>query len=113
MATDTATKPYVIYTPSRAYEILDSHNDSAFKSELERIVNDSPYDLILDLCNIRQITNEGLVPIVGLRRILKEKSKELKIAGLQKNVRSKFDTTGFYLIFNIFDTVEDAEKSYQ
>jgi len=82
------------------------------KDDLLKKIEQGNGNVIIDLSATEFVDSSFLGTIVaGLKRAT-TKSGDLKIVDLQEPVRSMFELTRLYKIFEIFDTVEDALNSF-
>ncbi len=83
-----------------------------FKEKLlEKIVNETA-NVVVDLSNVEFVDSSFLGALVaGLKRATM-RDGDLKIVGLQPPVRSMFELTRLYRIFEIFETLEEAIDSF-
>lgn len=57
--------------------------------------------------------DEALGSIVACLKYISEKDGEIRIGGMSKSIRTLFEITRGYKIFEIFDDVDSAVMSYQ
>jgi anti-sigma B factor antagonist len=69
--------------------------------------------IVLNLEEMSYIDSSGLGALVFAQQKLSDKGGELKLAALQPKPRIVFDITKVYRIFEIFDNVDDAVKSFK
>ena len=67
---------------------------------------------VIDLSEVEFVDSSFLGAVVsGLKKIAANKG-DIKISGLQSPVRSMFEITRLYKVFEIFDEIEDALNSF-
>lgn len=93
-------------------ERLDAHNSDEFKAELNRQFESGMKDLLIDLKEVRFIDSSGLGVLVSGFKNASARQGSLKLSGLQNQVKSMFELTRLHRVFDIFQTVDDALKSY-
>lgn len=83
-----------------------------FKEQLlEKIANETA-NVVVDLSNVEFVDSSFLGALVaGLKRTTM-RDGDLKIVGLQPPVRSMFELTRLYRIFDIFENLEEAIDSF-
>ncbi|WP_291322257.1 STAS domain-containing protein [Desulfonatronospira sp.] len=89
---------------------LTASNVDPFREEFNRILSES-HDLkvlILDLSGFTFMDSAGLGTLIALLKKSSEQGREIKLAGLRKEVRVVFEITRAYKLFDIFDTTEEA-----
>ncbi|MFZ5517389.1 MAG: STAS domain-containing protein [Candidatus Zhuqueibacterota bacterium] len=91
---------------------LDAKVAMDFKENLVRRVKEDGYSRILiNLDAIDFIDSAGLGAMVSVLKLI-GKNGELKIARPRDQVKNMFDLTRLNLVFNIYDDVESALKSF-
>jgi len=64
--------------------------------------------IILNVSELDYVSSSGLRVVLLSAKRLKEIKCELVIAGLKDTVKDVFEISGFYSVFKIFETTEDA-----
>ena len=83
-----------------------------FKEQLIDEIEQGNSKVIVDLASVEYVDSSFLGALVaGLKRATM-KNGDLKLVGLQPPVRAMFDLTRLYRIFDIFDSIDEAEKSF-
>jgi len=83
-----------------------------FKEQLIDEIEQGNSKVIIDLAAVEYVDSSFLGALVaGLKRATM-KNGDLKLVGLQPPVKAMFDLTRLYRIFDIFDTNDEAEKSF-
>jgi len=93
-------------------ERLDAHNSENLKSEMNRLFEVGVKDIIIDLKEVRFIDSSGLGVLVSGYKNSSTRQGSLKLAGLQTQVKSMFELTRLYRVFDIYQTVDSAIESY-
>lgn len=82
------------------------------KDDLLKKIEQGNSKVIIDLSQVEFVDSSFLGTLVtGLKRTA-IKNGDLKIVDLQEPVRTMFELTRLYKIFEIFDAVEDALNSF-
>jgi anti-anti-sigma factor len=89
---------------------LDALTSPEFEKSLSEFVTKGELSILLDLLELDYISSAGLRSILATAKKLKAKNGELCIAGLQGSVRDVFQMSGFYSIFRVFESAEEALK---
>ncbi len=83
-----------------------------FKEQLLEKIEKETARVVVDLSNVEFVDSSFLGALVaGLKRTTM-KDGDLKIVGLQPSVRSMFELTRLYRIFDIFEKIEEAIDSF-
>ncbi len=91
---------------------LDAASAKELKNRVSHLVQENRVKLIVDMENVDFIDSSGLGSLVSSLRVVNERGGDVKVVGLQKQVRSIFELTRLHRIFGIFDDVEAATKSF-
>jgi anti-anti-sigma factor len=87
---------------------LDALTSPEFEKSIKEFIARGESSILLDLNELDYISSAGLRSILAISKQLKTKNGELHISGLQGSVRDVFKMSGFYSIFNIFESAEEA-----
>jgi len=82
------------------------------KEELEPKIANCP-NVIFDLSKMTHIDSSGLGALVMILQKTRAAGGITRLACLQPHPRIVFDITKVFRVFEIFDTVEAAEKAFQ
>lgn len=92
---------------------LDAASAKEIKSKINELVKDNRVNLVMDLAEIDFIDSTGLGCMVACLRTAAKKDGDIKIAGLQPQVRAIFELTRLHRIFQIFDDANAALRSFE
>jgi anti-sigma B factor antagonist len=67
---------------------------------------------VLDLSAVDFMDSAGLGALIAALKRITEKGGDMKLACLQKKPRMVFEITRAYKVFDIFDTVEEALRTF-
>ncbi|WP_036221808.1 STAS domain-containing protein [Mesoaciditoga lauensis] len=87
---------------------LDAYHSIEFKEKMMEIIKGHGDKILLDMTDLSYIDSAGLGALVSLLKRASENSKELRLFGLRGNVKKIFELTRLNMVFNIFDTLEEA-----
>ncbi len=100
----------VIYLKGR----LDVHLSADIEKEINRIIKDEPKaHLLLNLAEVEYMSSSGLRIFVSTMRILKESQRKLKLCNMNNAVKKIFEVVELMDMFEIYDSEEEALKSFQ
>lgn len=101
----------LIITPQG--ESLDAKNAPVFKEQVLDLIRTSGlYQLVFDLHHLQFIDSSGLGIFLSIQRTLSSQGGKLKLVRLNKPIRTMFEIVSMHRIFDIFNTVEEAVKSF-
>jgi anti-sigma B factor antagonist len=93
-------------------ERLDAHNSNDLKEELQRLFHDSKKNILIDLSEVRFIDSSGLGALVsGFKNAITNQGN-LKLSGLQPQVKSMFELTRLHRVFEIFPSTVEAVENF-
>ena len=87
---------------------VDAEHSVHLKKAIVKAREDYAKNFILDLSRVSFIDSTGLGVLISLMRYLNEKGGRLKLAGLQEEVRSIFEITRLYKVFDLSPNAEAA-----
>ncbi|AKJ64494.1 STAS domain-containing protein [Kiritimatiella glycovorans] len=67
---------------------------------------------VVDMGDVDFMDSAGLGALIATLKRITERGGDLKIAGLQKKPRMVFEITRAYKVFEIYDSVDEAVRSY-
>ncbi|SRR5581483_9425067 len=89
---------------------LDSRNAGQLKAEFLILAQPDIKTLIVDLTDVEYIDSAGISALLLAQRQMRIHDGELRLVGLNENVRSMLAVTQLDRIFPIFDSVQDARR---
>ena len=93
-------------------EELDASNTGELKHDITPVLeaNDK---LVIDLSRLRFVDSSGLGALLSCLRQLSAKGGDLKLSGMQKQVRAVFELVRMHRIFDIYATRQEAVRAFQ
>jgi anti-anti-sigma factor len=109
-------------TPSKVGDVLviqatidnlDASNATDFKETVLKLIKESSlHQVVIDLHAVQFIDSSGLGSFLGILRSLQSEGGELKLASLNKSIRTLFELVSMHKIFEIFNSTDDATRSF-
>jgi anti-sigma B factor antagonist len=93
-------------------ERLDAHNSGELKAEMLNLFEDGKNNLVVDLQEVRFIDSSGLGALVSGFKNASARNGNLKLCGLQPQVKSMFELTRLHRVFEIFPNAQEATASF-
>ena len=87
---------------------LDAATSPQFDKAFTDLISKGSRTFLLNMGDLEYISSAGLRSILAAAKQLKEKQGTIFFVGLRGPVEEVFKISGFYSIFQIFDTEEDA-----
>jgi anti-anti-sigma factor len=108
----TITENILIIIPKG--ETLDAKEASTFKEKVTNLISVNNTNLVIfDLHCLQFIDSSGLGSFLSVLRTLNSHGGELKLARMNKPVRTMFELVFMHKIFEIFNSTEEAIKSFK
>jgi len=83
-----------------------------FKEHLISITDKGYFNIVIDLSKCKFIDSSFLGVLVSLLKRTTRINGDLKLVGFQPAVRSMFEITRMFRVFDTFSNTEDAVKSF-
>ncbi len=91
---------------------LEFSNSKDFRRAVEATIQPSAR-VILDLSQVRFIDSSGFGSLLGYLRQLAQAGGDLKLCGVTQNVRLLFQMICLHQVMDIFNTRQEAIRSYR
>jgi len=92
---------------------VDAEHAAQLKKAIAKAREDFAKSFVLDLSQVSFIDSTGLGVLISLMRHLHEAKGRLKLVGLRDEVRSIFEITRLYKVFELAGTAEEALRDLQ
>jgi anti-sigma B factor antagonist len=92
-------------------EALDASNAKEFKSKVATFIAPGT-QLIFDLSSLKFVDSSGLGALLSCLRQLNSSGGALKLCAMVKPVRALFELVRMHRVFEIFNTREEAIRSF-
>jgi len=94
-------------------ERLDAHNSGELKKQMLKLFEVGKHNLVVDLQSVRFVDSSGLGALVSGFKNASSRNGNLKLAGLQLQVKSMFELTRLHRVFEIYTDPGEALASFQ
>lgn len=94
-------------------ERLDAHNSGDLKNQMLKLFEEGKTNLVVDLQAVRFVDSSGLGALVSGFKNASSRNGNLKLAGLQLQVKSMFELTRLHRVFEIYTDSGEALASFQ
>lgn len=91
---------------------LDASNSKEFKDSMTPVLAMAD-KFVFDLSCLTFIDSSGLGAILSCLRTVSTRKAQIKICNLGKSVRIVFELVNMHKVFDVFNSVEEAQKSYE
>lgn len=93
-------------------ERLDAHNSGELKSQMLSLFEEGKNDIVVALHGVRFVDSSGLGALVSGFKNASARNGNLKLCGLQSQVKSMFELTRLHRVFEIFPDTAEALASF-
>lgn len=90
---------------------IDSSNAQAFKQAVLPMLKEAPTNII-DLKQIGFMDSTGLGALVSCLRQVEEHAGKLALCAMQPPVRTLFELVRLHKVFDIYDSLDEANRAY-
>lgn len=91
---------------------LDAHTAPDFENELQKIIDEKSYRIIVNLDGLQYISSAGLGVFMGVIEEIRNNGGDLKICCAAPKVFKVFDLLGFPSLYEFYDVEEKALKKF-
>lgn len=91
---------------------LDADSVASFKKTAYKIVEEGCHHLVMDCSALDFVDSMGLGAMISLLRRVRMQKGDLKVAGLNKDVRSVFEITRLHTLFEILSDWKTACQKF-
>ncbi len=85
---------------------------SDFKAEIKRLIGEGERKFVIDMGEVIFVDSSFLGALVACLRSANKEGGDIKIANLLPHMRSIFELTRLHRLFEIYDSVEEAESGF-
>jgi anti-sigma B factor antagonist len=90
--------------------VYETEND--FRKAILDLISADKVKIVLNLSKLSYINSSGLGILINLLKTSQNKGGDIKLAGLQGELRELFSITSLDQIFSIYPTEEEAIKAF-
>ena len=93
--------------------IVVGDDSSRLRNKTREVLDRGRTEMVMDFGRVGYIDSTGLGTILAVYTTARNLGANIKLASLSKKFREQLHVTGLEKVFEIFDQVEGAVKSYQ
>lgn len=82
------------------------------KAEFKELMDARHYKLVLDLEKVNYVDSYGIGAIIAFTHQVRNRNGDLKLFGMEEDVRKVFDLLGTSKVLGIFETEQEAINSF-
>ena len=87
---------------------LDASGAPELERQLSEAIGAGHRRLLIDCAELRYVSSAGLGAFLASAKLAQSSGGSLSFAGLTQHVRSVFDMVGFFSLFQVYPTREEA-----
>ena len=92
---------------------LDAHTYPHFEVELQKLMDEKRYKIIVDFTELHYISSAGLGVFMGFIETVRENAGDIKLCSMSQKVFKVFDLLGFPTIYEILKDHTEAHVKFQ
>ncbi len=92
--------------------VMGGEDANNFNELLHKLLDDGKKNIVIDLSGVQFMNSSGLGMLIGGLTTMKKGDGHLRLAGTTEKIQSLLVITKLTTIFESYDTVEDAIKSF-
>jgi len=91
---------------------LDAHTAPKLEQELQRVINEQKYKIVVNFKELSYISSAGLGVFMGFIETVREHQGDIKLSNMNPKIFRVFDLLGFPTLYDILDSEEEAKKRF-
>ena len=92
-------------------ENLDAGNAREFRDAVQAMMHERT-QVVLDMSGVKFVDSSGLGALISCLRLLNSRRGDFKLCAMSKTVRALFELMRMHRVFNIYDSREEAVRSF-
>lgn len=92
---------------------LDAHTAPDFENELQKLLDEKSYNIVVNLDGLQYISSAGLGVFMGVIEDIRNNGGDLKICAASPKVFKVFDLLGFPSLYEFYDTEDLAVGKFK
>lgn len=91
---------------------LDAHSAPNLENEIQNLLNNNKFKLIIDFSNLEYISSAGLGVFMTFIELIRENNGDMKFVNMKEKVKTVFDLLGFHILFEIYDNLDTTIENF-
>lgn len=92
--------------------LIGGENAKLFREKLYELIDQNKKNLVVDMTDVKLVSSTGIGILISGYTTLKNAGGDLKLAHISDKVQGVLNITKLNQIFNIYDNVDEAVKSF-
>ena len=91
---------------------LDAHTAPVLENNLVDLIDKNRYKIVVDFKNLAYISSAGLGVFMAYIEKIREGNGDIKLSGMNDKIYNIFDLLGFPLLYEIFQSEDQAIQKF-
>lgn len=91
---------------------LDAHTAPNLEETFNELINNGKYKIVANFKDLAYISSAGLGVFMAFIEKVRENNGDIKLSAMNEKVYNIFDLLGFPLLYEIFNTEDEAIKKF-
>ena len=91
---------------------LDAHTAPTLENNFTELIDDSKFKIVVNFKDLAYISSAGLGVFMAYIEKIRNNDGDIKLASMSEKVFNIFDLLGFPLLYEIFNTEEEALQKF-
>jgi anti-sigma B factor antagonist len=92
--------------------LIGGENAKLFRDKLYTLITESKKNVVVDMTDVKYVNSTGIGILISGYTTLKNAGGDLKLAHISDKVQGVLNITKLNQIFNIYNNVDEAVKSF-
>ena len=92
---------------------LDAHTASYLENTFSGLIENNKYKIVVNFRDLSYISSAGLGVFMAFIEKVRENAGDIKLTAMSDKVFNIFDLLGFPLLYEIFNTEDEAIKKFE
>ncbi len=92
---------------------LDAHTASTLENTFSSLVDNNKFNIVVNFKDLSYISSAGLGVFMAFIEKVRENGGDIKLSTMTDKVFNIFDLLGFPLLYEIFNTEDEAIKKFE
>ena len=91
---------------------LDAHTAPALENELQQLVDDNKFNILVNFSELIYISSAGLGVFMGFIENIRKNKGDIKLSNMNSKIYRVFDLLGFPTLYDILEEEDEALKKF-
>lgn len=91
---------------------LDAHTAPVLENNFVNLIGKNRFQIVVDFKDLAYISSAGLGVFMAYVEEIRQNKGDIKLSGMSDKVYNIFDLLGFPLLYEIFNSEEEAVKKF-